>query len=88
MAATGQLYNCVWVELKVINYSNFTITFPTIWRYARDFFRMLLKFKMADTDQLNNFCVHNNLKTSSHFFKITFPTMRHASATFFSGHTN
>ena len=36
---------------KVRNYSNFTITFPTIWRFAGDFFKVLLKFKMAATDQ-------------------------------------
>ena len=34
-------------KLKVRNFSNFTITFPTIWRYASDFFKVLLKFKMA-----------------------------------------
>ena len=34
------------------NYSNFTITFPMIWRWAGDFFKVLLKFKMATTDQL------------------------------------
>ena len=29
-----------------------TITFPTIWRCAADFFKVLMKFKMAATDQL------------------------------------
>ena len=38
--------------VKVRNYSNFTMTFPTIWRCAGDFFKVLLKFKMAATDQL------------------------------------
>ena len=36
---------------KVRNYSNFTITFPTIWRCAGDIFKVLLKLKMAATDQ-------------------------------------
>ena len=40
------------LKLKVRNYSNFTITFPMIWRCAGDFFKVLLKFKMAATDQL------------------------------------
>ena len=38
--------------VEVRNYSNFTITFPTIWRCAGDFFKVLLKFKMAATDRL------------------------------------
>ena len=42
-------------KLKVRNYSNFTITFPTIWRCAGDIFKVLLKFKMAATDQLQFF---------------------------------
>ena len=37
---------------KFSNYSNFTITFHMIWRCAGDFFKVLLKFKMAATDQL------------------------------------
>ena len=40
------------LKLKVRKYSNFTITFPMIWRCAGDFFKVLLKFKMAATDQL------------------------------------
>ena len=40
---------------KVTNYSNFKITFPTIWRCAGDICKVLLKFKMAATDQLHNF---------------------------------
>ena len=40
------------LKLKVRNYSNFTITFPMIWRCAGDFFKVLLIFKMAATDQL------------------------------------
>ena len=39
------------LKLKVRNYSNFTITFSTIWRCAGDFFKDLLKFNMAATDQ-------------------------------------
>ena len=47
MAARGR------PQISVRNYSNFTITFPTIWRCAGDFFKILLKFKMAARDQLN-----------------------------------
>ena len=43
------------------NYSNFTITFPTIWRCASDFFQVLLKFKMAAMDKL-----HVGAKTENH----------------------
>ena len=43
------------LKLKVRNYSNFTITFPTIWRCASDFFKVLLKFKMAAMDKLHIF---------------------------------
>ena len=39
------------LKLKVSNYLNFTITFPMIWKCAGDFFKVLLKFKMAATDQ-------------------------------------
>ena len=38
------------LKLNVRNYSNFRITFPTIWRCAGDFFKVLLKFTMAATD--------------------------------------
>ena len=41
------------LKLKVRNYSNFTITFPMIWKCAGDFLKVLLKFKMAATDQFN-----------------------------------
>ena len=44
---------------KTRNYSNFTMTFGSIWRRAGDFFKVLLKFKMAATDQLLFFCEHN-----------------------------
>ena len=52
MAARGQLVGAKTPKLEVGNYSNFTITFPMIWRCADDFFKVLLKFKMAATDQL------------------------------------
>ena len=50
-----QLYNFVWAQKNYSNYSNFTITFPMIWRYAVDFFKVLLKFNMTATYQLHNF---------------------------------
>ena len=50
------------LKLKVRNYSNFTITFPNIWRCAGDFFKVLLKFKMAATDQLHFFLLARKLK--------------------------
>ena len=57
MAARGQLQIFLWAQKlqKVGNYSNFTITFPTIWRCASDFFKVLLKFKMAAMDKLHIF---------------------------------
>ena len=33
---------------KVRYYSNFTITYPAIWRCAGYYFKVLLKFKMAN----------------------------------------
>ena len=42
-------------KLKVRNYSNFTITFPTIWRCAGDCLKVLPKFKMAAMDKLHIF---------------------------------
>ena len=33
------------LKLKFRNHSNFTITFPTIWKCAGDIFKVLLKFK-------------------------------------------
>ena len=41
----------VGTKTQVRNYLNFTITFPTIWRCAGDFFKILLKFKMAVMDE-------------------------------------
>ena len=49
------------LKLKVRNYSNSTITFPTIRRCAGDFFKVLLKIKMAATDQLQFFGGRKNL---------------------------
>ena len=49
-------------KLKVRNYSNLAITFPTIWRCAGDFFTVLQKFKMAATDQLHFFLWAQKLK--------------------------
>ena len=43
------------LKLQVRYYSNFTITFPTIWRCAGDIFKVLLKLKMGATDQLQFF---------------------------------
>ena len=51
------------LKLKVRNYSYFTITYPTIWRCAGDFFKVLLKFKMDATDQLQFFGGRKNLKS-------------------------
>ena len=45
----------IFLKLKVRNYPNFTITFHTIWRCGGDFSKVLLKFKMAATDQLQFF---------------------------------
>ena len=41
MTSRGQLkffVNAKTLKIKVRNYSNFTITLPMLWRYARDFF--------------------------------------------------
>ena len=43
------------LKLKVRSYSIFTVTFPIIWRFAGDFFKVLLKFKKAAMDQLQIF---------------------------------
>ena len=65
-------------KLKVRNYSNFAITFPTIWRCAGEFFKILQKFKMAATDQLHFFvgAKTQKLKVRNYSnFTITFPTI-------------
>ena len=50
MAARGQNFfvGAKTLKLKVRHY--FTITFPTIWRCAGEFFMVLLKFKIAATN--------------------------------------
>ena len=40
------------IKLKVRSYSIFSVTFLIIWRSAGDFFKVLIKFKRAATDQL------------------------------------
>ena len=80
MAARGEFQKILWAQkllkLEVRNYSNFTITFHTIWRCAGDFVKVLLKFKMAATDQLQFFWWEQKFKklVSSFFFNfnITF----------------
>ena len=57
------------LKLKVRKYTNFTITFP-IWRCACDFFKVLLKFKMAATIQFIFFGGCKNSKKLL-FFTIT-----------------
>ena len=73
MAATGHSNFFLWAQkLKVRNYSNFTITFPTIWRCARDFFKVLLKFKIAATNQLYFFVGAKTQKNSLVIFFICY----------------
>ena len=63
MAARGQHQKILWAQkLKGRNYSNFTITFSMIWRCANDFFKVLLKFKMAAMDLLQFFCERKHVK--------------------------
>ena len=63
-------------KLNVRNYSNFGVTFPTIWRCAGDFFKVLLKFKMSTTDQQSIFLKLQKLKVLNYSnFTITFPTI-------------
>ena len=62
------------VNSKIQN-SNFAITFPTIWRCAGDFFKVLLKFKIAATNQLEFFVGAKTQKISlviCFIFNITF----------------
>ena len=56
--ARGQLQIFLLAQKLFSNFSNLTITFCTIWRCAGDFFKVLLKFKLAATDQL--FCGRKN----------------------------
>ena len=52
------------------------MTFPSIWRCAGDFFKVLLKLKMTAMNELHNFCSRKNSKievrNNSHF-TITLP---------------
>ena len=50
------------LKLNVRNYSNFTITFPTIWRCACDFFKVLRKLKMAAMLELHYFLLTQKRK--------------------------
>ena len=65
-------------NLKVRNYSNFTITFPTIWRCASDFFRVLLKFKIIEIHYPPSGNVHVillkfKMATTNQIFKYLWP---------------
>ena len=94
MAARGLLQKKMWMQklkLKVRNYSNFTITFSTIWRCAGEFFKLLLKFKKAATDQLqfiffSTKTLKLQVKDYTHF-TITFPTIWRCAGDFFEGFT-
>ena len=77
MAATNQhlLMNFIILvdEKTVRNYSNFTNTFPIIWRCACDF-KVLLKFKIHGINFItfcgrknSNIEVRNNLNLRSHY---------------------
>ena len=61
MAAMDQLQFFLAQKINGGNYSNFTITFPTIWRCAGDFFKVLRKFKMAAMDELHNFLLKSEI---------------------------
>ena len=66
MAATDQLQFFGGRKNVVVNYSNFTITFTTICRCACDFFKVLLKFKMAAMLELHTFLLaqkHKKIKS-------------------------
>ena len=62
MAARGQLQNFLWAQkLKKLTseiIQIFTLSFPTIWRWACDFFKVLPKFKMATMHKLHK--LHNS----------------------------
>ena len=78
MVARGQLQILLCMQLKVGHYSNFTITFPTLWRCAGDNFRVSLKFKMAVMDQLYQFWWHKDSKIeviNNSQFITTLPTI-------------
>ena len=72
---------CVRKKLKTLikKYPNFTITFPMIWRCTGNLFKILLKFKMAATNQLHNLLWPRKLKNfvrNLSNFTITFSTIR------------
>ena len=74
------------LKLNLWNYSNFTITLPIIWRCSGDFFKVLLKFKMAATDQFHFFEVAKTQKIKDvnySNFTITFPTIGRCACDFF-----
>ena len=57
------------LKFKVRNYSNFTITSPQhTWRCAGNFFKVLMKFKMASADQHNFFCWRKSKKNGQKLF--------------------
>ena len=47
---------------KVENYSNLTITFPTKWRCACDFFKVFTEIQMAAMHLLHNILWEQKLK--------------------------
>ena len=77
------------LKLNVRNYSNFTITFPTICRCAGDFFKVLLEFKMAAMDHSIFFMSqkHKNLVVNYLNSTITFLTIWRCACDFFQGFT-
>ena len=60
MATRDQLK--IFCGLKNLKVGNFTITSPMIYRCASDFFKVLLKFKMAAMDELHIFLLVQKLK--------------------------
>ena len=92
MAARGQLRKILWAQklqnLEVRNYSNFTITFPSIWRCAGDL--VLLIFKMDATDQFQFFfeCAKNLKVVNYSNVTITFPTIWRCACDFFKVYGN
>ena len=66
------------VSVKTQKLFKFTITFLTLWRCAGDFFKVLLKFKMATMNQLYIFLWPKYSKieviNNSHFI-ITLPAI-------------
>ena len=74
------------LKRNVWNYKQISMTLPTIWRCAGDFFKVLLKFKMAATDQFQFSWGRKNSKTwvvNDLNFTITFPTTWSCASDFF-----